>query len=112
MTNLENVKTIHCGGMGAHAQWEQNTIRSNRLGLGQLERCNHCQKPMSEGNGWWVNYTAGGDNLLPLDLVIPQTRNDGLRRLGNECVKNFWSGVTKSDREIFFSQTQPARDDI
>lgn len=83
---------IECSGMGAHENWYQNHVRSNKIGA--EFRCQHCQKAMAADNGWEALYGVDRDAIWPLDT----TDLTGLQwvRLGNECVKHFADATTKS----------------
>ena len=95
--------TLQLDGMGAHPQWERNWKRSERLGLGTLERCNHCQKPMTEGSGWWVQYDASSDTLVAFDAdTVTEDSFSGLRRLGNDCARWWYINLDPATRERFF----------
>jgi hypothetical protein len=93
---------LRLDGMGNHSQWERNSARSNRLGLSALERCNHCQKPLQAGKGYNVQYDADADCLVPFDEAITETLFSGLRRLGDDCARRWYSSLPTVERGQFF----------
>jgi hypothetical protein len=83
-----NETVIRCGGMGAHDDWDKNTRKAERDGV--TTTCEHCGKGMAENTGYIARWEWMTDTLLPL------TSEQGkVIRLGNNCVKNFWSADTK-----------------
>lgn len=85
--NTQNLEAIGTGGLGAHNSWVRNgEIRAR---AGQDIACAHCNKGMSEDNGWLVRWESYSDCLYPFTAEVEGSE---IRRLGNECVKNFLTG--------------------
>lgn len=76
------MSAITCGGFGAHAWWEKNQRRCEKINAEQW--CEHCHKEMTVGTGWVVNYNWKVDSLYPID-----GNKFEYRLLGNECIKQF-----------------------
>lgn len=87
-TSTTSTVVIRCGGMGAHDDWDKNERKAKRDGA--TTTCAHCAKGMADNTGYIARWEWTTDELLPLD-----SEQGEIIRLGNACVKNFWSAETK-----------------
>lgn len=86
----QHAGTLHCGGMGAHQDWERNNKHAVKIGAQQ--QCHHCGKAMTEGNGWKAIWAWATDRIHPLDADVESVGGEWIN-LGNECAKRFGVNV-------------------
>lgn len=90
------VKDISCGGFGAHNWYDKNYKNCKRINAEFW--CNHCHKAMEANTGWYVNFSASTDSLYPMDYQLEQSEFNGIKLIGNECIKNF---LAKDEYSIY-----------
>jgi hypothetical protein len=86
--------SIPCGGFGAHANWDSNNIRNEKLGITRV--CDHCQKAMGDNPGALVQWEWKTDRLFPHSVQIEGSE---MKLVGPECLKNWIK--TAEEREAF-----------